>query len=61
MPRRQSHKNPQVIKLYEEYLEKPNSHKAHELLHTSYTDRSKLPTESISATKKKITLTDQNA
>ena len=38
---RVSHKNPQVIKLYEEYLEKPNSHKAHELLHTSYTAREK--------------------
>ena len=37
---RQSHKNPQVQKLYEDYLGKPNSHKAHELLHTHYTDRS---------------------
>ena len=34
---RASHKNPQIIKLYEEYLEKPNSRKAHELLHTHYT------------------------
>jgi NADP-reducing hydrogenase subunit HndD len=34
---RVSHKNPQIIKLYEEYLEKPNSHKAHKLLHTHYT------------------------
>lgn len=33
---RQSHNNPQVQKLYEDYLEKPNSHKAHELLHTHY-------------------------
>ena len=38
---RVSHKNPQVIALYDEYLEKPNSHKAHELLHTSYTAREK--------------------
>ncbi len=38
---RQSHKNPQVQKLYEEYLEKPNSHKAHELLHTTYKAREK--------------------
>ncbi len=38
---RVSHKNPQIIALYEEYLEKPNSHKAHELLHTSYTAREK--------------------
>ena len=27
-------------KLYDEYLGKPNSHKAHELLHTHYVDRS---------------------
>lgn len=33
---RKSHENPSVIKLYEEYLEKPGSHKAHELLHTKY-------------------------
>ena len=26
-------------KLYDEYFEKPNSHKAHELLHTTYTKR----------------------
>lgn len=61
MPRRQSHNNPQVIKLYDEYLGEPNSHKAHDLLHTHYTDRSKVQTESISATKKKLTLTDQSA
>lgn len=36
---RQSHKNPQVQKLYDEYLEKPNSHKAHHLLHTTYKAR----------------------
>ena len=38
---RVSHKNPQIIKLYEDYLEKPNSHKAHELLHTTYAAREK--------------------
>ncbi|MGN1248899.1 MAG: iron hydrogenase small subunit, partial [Candidatus Spyradocola sp.] len=27
-------------KLYDDYLGKPNSHKAHELLHTHYVDRS---------------------
>lgn len=36
---RTSHKNPAVVKLYEESLEKPNSKKAHELLHTHYFDR----------------------
>ena len=38
---RQSHKNPDMDILYKEYLEKPGSHKAHELLHTHYTPRSK--------------------
>ena len=31
-----SHENPTVIKLYEEFLEKPLSEKAHHLLHTDY-------------------------
>lgn len=35
-PRRASHENESVAKLYAEYLEKPASHKAHELLHTHY-------------------------
>lgn len=34
-----SHKNTDVQKLYKEYLEKPGSHKAHELLHTTYSDK----------------------
>jgi NADH-quinone oxidoreductase subunit G/NADP-reducing hydrogenase subunit HndD len=34
-----SHKNPEVIELYREYFDHPNSHKAHELLHTSYKKR----------------------
>ena len=36
---RQSHKNPQIKKLYKDYLDEPNSHKAHKLLHTSYSAR----------------------
>ena len=36
---RQSHKNPQVQALYKEFLGEPNSHKAHELLHTTYAAR----------------------
>ena len=36
---RRSHNNPDVQKLYDEYFEKPNSHKAHEILHTSYVKR----------------------
>ncbi len=40
---RQSHNNPQIIELYEKFLEKPNSHKAHELLHTSYSEKECFP------------------
>ncbi len=36
---RQSHKNTQVQELYKEFLGEPNSHKAHELLHTTYKGR----------------------
>ena len=36
---RKSHENPSVLKLYDEYLEKPGSHKAHEILHTHYIER----------------------
>lgn len=38
---RKSHMNPSIQKLYQEFLDHPNSHKAHELLHTVYTDRFK--------------------
>ena len=31
-----SHENKDVLKMYEEYFEKPNSHKAHMLLHTDH-------------------------
>lgn len=36
---RQSHNNPQVKELYEKFLGEPNSHLAHELLHTTYEGR----------------------
>ncbi len=39
LPVRRSHKNPDIIKLYETELEKAGSHKAHELLHTTYADK----------------------
>ena len=39
LPVRRSHENPDIIKLYENDLEKPGSHKAHELLHTTYADK----------------------
>ncbi len=34
---RMSHENPSIKKLYEDYLEKPLSHRSHELLHTDQT------------------------
>jgi iron-only hydrogenase group A len=34
-----SHKNPEIIQLYKDYLEKPLGHKSHELLHTHYQER----------------------
>ncbi|MBQ7153842.1 MAG: iron hydrogenase small subunit [Clostridia bacterium] len=40
---RQSHNNPQIIALYKQFLGEPNSHKAHELLHTTYAAREKFP------------------
>ncbi len=35
-PLRRSHENPDIQALYKEYFGEPNSHKAHEVLHTSY-------------------------
>ena len=39
-PHRKSHENEDVQEVYREYLGEPNSHKAHEILHTSYVKRS---------------------
>ncbi len=36
---RKSHQNPAIIKIYKDFFEKPNSHKAHEILHRSYKKR----------------------
>jgi NADH-quinone oxidoreductase subunit G/[NiFe] hydrogenase diaphorase moiety small subunit/NADP-reducing hydrogenase subunit HndD len=36
---RKSHENPEIAKIYEEFLGKPLGHKSHELLHTHYTPR----------------------
>ena len=38
-PIRKSHENPEIKQIYDEYLGKPNSHKAHTLLHTTYEQR----------------------
>ncbi len=39
MPLRKSHDNPAVKELYDTYLGAPGSHKAHEILHTTYVKR----------------------
>ena len=39
MPIRKSHENPEIAEIYKDFLGSPNSHKAHELLHTHYTKR----------------------
>ncbi|MFR7992726.1 MAG: NADH-dependent [FeFe] hydrogenase, group A6 [Lachnospiraceae bacterium] len=36
---RKSHESPVMELLYSEYFDQPNSHKAHELLHTNYVER----------------------
>ena len=38
MELRFSHENPDVLKMYEDFFEKPNSHKAHMLLHTEHVE-----------------------
>ena len=39
MPLRKSHQNPEVIKIYKEFLGKPLGEKSHKLLHTTYIKR----------------------
>lgn len=43
LPIRKSHENPRIKMLYDEFLGKPGSHKAHELLHTHYQARENYP------------------
>ena len=42
LPLRKSHDSPVVKKCYAEFLGEPGSHKAHHILHTSYTPRPKM-------------------
>ena len=44
---RQSHNNPQIIELYDKFLGEPNSHLAHELLHTTYAGRERFRDEKV--------------
>jgi len=39
MPLRKSHENPEIKQIYQDFLREPNSHKAHELLHTHYAQK----------------------
>ncbi len=39
MPLRKSHENPDIKTIYADFFGKPGSHKAHEVLHTSYVKR----------------------
>ena len=41
LPVRKSHENEDVKRIYAEYFGEPNSHKAHEVLHTTYAPRKK--------------------
>ena len=41
LPVRKSHKNSQIQDLYRNYLDHPNSEKAHQLLHTHYSQKAK--------------------
>ena len=42
LPRRKSHENEMVLKLYEEYLGTPYGEKAHDLLHTCYVPKERI-------------------
>jgi NADP-reducing hydrogenase subunit HndD len=45
MPLRKSHDNPVFKEIYASYLEKPGSHKAHEILHTKYVAKTRFQGE----------------
>jgi NADH-quinone oxidoreductase subunit G len=47
---RNSHENPEVLALYEKWLQKPNSDKAHEFLHTHYRNRRRIDGQPINVT-----------
>lgn len=44
---RKSHENEAVKTIYKEFFKEPNSHKSHEILHTTYTDRRELLKNSV--------------
>jgi iron-only hydrogenase group A len=44
---RMSHENDSIRKIYSDYFVEPNSHKAHEILHTTYTNRKEILRDNI--------------
>lgn len=42
LPKRKSHQNEEVMKLYADFLDKPGSSKAHQLLHTNYSAKPRI-------------------
>ncbi len=42
LPIRKSHENPEIQKIYKDFLGEPLGHKSHELLHTHYTERKRV-------------------
>eukprot|EP01024_Parvocaulis_polyphysoides_P030123 TRINITY_DN27370_c0_g1_i4.p2 TRINITY_DN27370_c0_g1~~TRINITY_DN27370_c0_g1_i4.p2 ORF type:complete len:298 (+),score=42.71 TRINITY_DN27370_c0_g1_i4:2-895(+) len=57
---RKSHENPDIQKLYNDYFEKPNSHLAHDLLHTRYNDISHVTTPSYTVFERTKKIQEQN-
>lgn len=47
-----SHENPQITETYKQWLETPNSHVAHEVLHTHYKNRRRISCENININSK---------
>jgi len=41
LPIRKSHENPEIIKIYKDYLKEPLGERSHHLLHTTYTERNR--------------------
>ncbi|TZE81222.1 NADH-dependent [FeFe] hydrogenase, group A6 [Calorimonas adulescens] len=52
---RKSHKNPQIIKIYEEFLKEPLSETSHHLLHTEYESKELYPFKDTTVNKKAAT------
>jgi NADH-quinone oxidoreductase subunit G len=48
MPMHRAQDNPFISELYDSLLEEPNSHKAHELLHTAYKHRKRIDDDELS-------------